>query len=116
MISVELFKKIQRFHFSTRRMANNLYAGQYESAFRGRGMEFAEGLHGCRFGQPGKALQQDMSITQKADQKPFNKTSLAYNHLLHFSDDLSKHHALLFNLFRDFTDIPAHVFFLPEID
>ena len=42
MISVELFKKIQRFHFSTRRMANNLYAGQYESAFRGRGMEFAE--------------------------------------------------------------------------
>ncbi len=42
MISAELFKKIQRFHFSTRRMANNLYAGQYESAFRGRGMEFAE--------------------------------------------------------------------------
>ncbi|MGA7966600.1 MAG: DUF58 domain-containing protein [Gammaproteobacteria bacterium] len=42
MISLELFKKIQRFHFSTRRMANNLYAGQYESAFRGRGMEFAE--------------------------------------------------------------------------
>jgi uncharacterized protein (DUF58 family) len=42
MISVELFKKIQRFHFSTRRMASNLYAGQYESAFRGRGMEFAE--------------------------------------------------------------------------
>ena len=42
MISVELFKKIQRFHFSTRKMASNLYAGQYESAFRGRGMEFAE--------------------------------------------------------------------------
>ena len=42
MISVELFKKIQRFHFSTRRMAGSLYAGQYESAFRGRGMEFAE--------------------------------------------------------------------------
>ena len=42
MISEELLKKIQRFHFETRRRANDLFAGQYESAFKGRGMEFAE--------------------------------------------------------------------------
>jgi uncharacterized protein (DUF58 family) len=42
MISEELLKKIQRFHFKTRGLANDLFAGQYESAFKGRGMEFAE--------------------------------------------------------------------------
>jgi uncharacterized protein (DUF58 family) len=42
MLSEALFKKIQRFHFTTKRLANDLFAGQYESAFRGRGMEFAE--------------------------------------------------------------------------
>ncbi|MDY6880705.1 MAG: DUF58 domain-containing protein [Desulfatiglans sp.] len=42
MLSEELLKKIQRFHFKTRRLANDLFSGQYESAFRGRGIEFAE--------------------------------------------------------------------------
>ena len=42
MLPEELLRKIQRFHFRTRRQANELFAGQYESAFRGRGMEFAE--------------------------------------------------------------------------
>jgi len=44
MISAELLKKIQKFHFKTRFMANDLYAGQYESAFKGQGIEFAEKL------------------------------------------------------------------------
>jgi uncharacterized protein (DUF58 family) len=42
MLSEAVFKKIQRFHFTTKRMANDLFAGQYESAYKGRGMEFAE--------------------------------------------------------------------------
>ncbi len=42
MLSEAVFKKIQRFHFTTKRLANDLFAGQYESAFKGRGMEFAE--------------------------------------------------------------------------
>ncbi len=42
MLSEELLKKIQGFHFKTRHMANDLFAGQYESAFKGRGMEFSE--------------------------------------------------------------------------
>ncbi len=42
MIPQEVLKKIQRFHFRTRRLADDLFAGQYVSAFKGRGMEFAE--------------------------------------------------------------------------
>ena len=42
MISQEVLAKIQKFHFKTRRLANDLFAGQYESAFKGRGIEFAE--------------------------------------------------------------------------
>jgi uncharacterized protein (DUF58 family) len=42
MLSPEVFKKIQTLHFKTRRMASDLFAGQYVSAFKGRGMEFAE--------------------------------------------------------------------------
>ena len=42
MLSKELIKTIQRFHFKTKHLASELFAGQYTSAFRGRGMEFAE--------------------------------------------------------------------------
>ena len=42
MLPEELYRKIQKFHFSTRRQANDLFAGQYVSAFKGRGMEFSE--------------------------------------------------------------------------
>lgn len=42
MISQDLLKKIQKFHFRTKRLANDMFAGQYESAFKGRGMEFSE--------------------------------------------------------------------------
>jgi len=53
MLPEELFKKIQGFHFRTRRLANDLFAGQYESAFKGRGMEFAE----VREYQPGDDIR-----------------------------------------------------------
>lgn len=42
MLSEEALKKIQRFHFFTKKQASDLFAGQYESAFKGRGIEFAE--------------------------------------------------------------------------
>ncbi|MEA2040496.1 MAG: DUF58 domain-containing protein, partial [Thermodesulfobacteriota bacterium] len=42
MLSDELLKKIQKFHFKTRHMANDMFAGRYESAFKGQGIEFAE--------------------------------------------------------------------------
>ncbi len=42
MLSPELLRKIHAFHFKTRHLAGSLFAGQYVSAFRGRGMEFAD--------------------------------------------------------------------------
>lgn len=42
MLSEEVLAKIQKFHFRTRFLANNIFAGQYVSAFKGQGMEFAE--------------------------------------------------------------------------
>jgi uncharacterized protein (DUF58 family) len=53
MIPEELLKKIQRFHFKTHRLANDLFAGHYESAFKGRGIEFAE----VREYQPGDDIR-----------------------------------------------------------
>lgn len=53
MIAEELLKKIQTFHFKTKQLANDLFAGQYESAFKGRGIEFAE----VREYQPGDDIR-----------------------------------------------------------
>ena len=53
MLTEELLKKIQKFHFRTRRLANDLFAGQYESAFKGQGIEFAE----VREYQPGDDIR-----------------------------------------------------------
>ncbi|OPL13443.1 MAG: hypothetical protein AVO38_13375 [delta proteobacterium ML8_D] len=53
MIPEEILKKIQRFHFKTRYMASDIFAGQYESAFKGRGIEFAE----VREYQPGDDIR-----------------------------------------------------------
>jgi uncharacterized protein (DUF58 family) len=53
MLSTELLKKIQKFHFRTKHMASDLFAGQYESAFKGQGIEFAE----VREYQPGDDIR-----------------------------------------------------------
>jgi uncharacterized protein (DUF58 family) len=53
MLSEEMLKKIQGFHFRTRYLANDLFAGQYESAFKGQGIEFAE----VREYQPGDDIR-----------------------------------------------------------
>jgi uncharacterized protein (DUF58 family) len=42
MISKEILTKIQRIHIRTNYIVNDIFAGEYESAFRGRGMEFEE--------------------------------------------------------------------------
>jgi uncharacterized protein (DUF58 family) len=69
MISEELLKKIQGFHFKTRFMASDLFAGQYESAFKGRGMEFAE----VREYQPGDDIRSiDWNVSARCG-RPFVK-------------------------------------------
>ena len=42
MIPKELLKKIRRIQIRTSHIADDLLAGHYHSAFRGRGMEFEE--------------------------------------------------------------------------
>ena len=42
MIPKEIMQKIRRIHIRTRRMVNEILAGQYESVFKGQGMEFRE--------------------------------------------------------------------------
>ncbi len=42
MLPKELYTRIQKLHFRTRFLANDLFAGHYISAFKGRGMEFSE--------------------------------------------------------------------------
>ncbi|MDG2201209.1 MAG: DUF58 domain-containing protein [Phycisphaerales bacterium] len=42
MIPTELLKKIRRIELRTSRTVNDVLAGQYHSAFKGRGMEFEE--------------------------------------------------------------------------
>jgi len=42
MISEEILRKIKRIEIISRKTARDVFAGEYHSAFRGRGMEFAQ--------------------------------------------------------------------------
>jgi uncharacterized protein (DUF58 family) len=42
MIPDDLFDKIRRIEIQTQGLVDNIFGGEYQSAFRGRGMEFAE--------------------------------------------------------------------------
>ncbi len=42
METSELLKKVRRIEIKTRGLSNNIFAGQYHSAFKGRGMAFSE--------------------------------------------------------------------------
>ena len=42
MIPEEILKKVQRIHIRARHTVNDVLAGQYESVFKGQGMEFEE--------------------------------------------------------------------------
>ena len=42
MDTSEILKKVRKIEIKTRRLSSNLFAGQYHSAFKGRGMAFSE--------------------------------------------------------------------------
>lgn len=42
METSELFKKVRKIEIKTKRLTNNLFTGQYHSAFKGKGMLFSE--------------------------------------------------------------------------
>ncbi|MFO0972418.1 MAG: DUF58 domain-containing protein [Phycisphaerae bacterium] len=65
----EVLKRVRRIHIRTLHMANDVFAGQYHSAFKGRGMEFEE----VREYQPGDDVRTiDWNVTARAG-RPFVK-------------------------------------------
>lgn len=62
MIPKEIIKKIQRIQIYTNRMVSDVFAGEYQSVFRGRGMEFDE----VREYQPGDEVRDiDWNVTAR---------------------------------------------------
>ena len=69
MLSPELVKKIKQIQIYTSRMVNASFAGQYESVFKGRGMQFEE----VREYAPGDDVRTiDWNVTARAG-KPYIK-------------------------------------------
>lgn len=65
----DLLKKVKRLEIISNRFANDLFAGQYKSVFRGRGMEFSE----VREYQPGDDIRTiDWNVTARAG-RPYIK-------------------------------------------
>lgn len=70
MLSPELLKKIDSIFIRSRHKVTDIFAGEFESAFRGRGMEFEE----FREYVPGDDVRTiDWNVTARMD-KPFVKT------------------------------------------
>ena len=62
MIPKEILKNIRRIQITTSRMVSDVFAGQYQSVFKGRGMEFDE----VREYQPGDEIRSiDWNVTAR---------------------------------------------------
>ena len=69
METSELLKRVRRLEIKTRALTNNIFAGEYHSAFKGRGMSFAE----VREYQPGDDVRDiDWNVTARMN-KPYVK-------------------------------------------
>ncbi len=70
MIPAKVLKKVRRIQIVTSAMVQDMFAGQYHSAFKGRGMEFEE----VREYQPGDDIRTiDWNVTARSGH-PFVKT------------------------------------------
>jgi uncharacterized protein (DUF58 family) len=69
MLPKDIIKKIQRIKIVTNRMVSDVFAGEYQSVFKGRGMEFEE----VREYQPGDEVRDiDWNVTARMG-RPFIK-------------------------------------------
>ena len=69
MIPKEILKKVRQIEIRTGRLVNDVFAGRYESIFKGRGMEF----HEVREYVPGDDIRSiDWNVTARAG-KPYIK-------------------------------------------
>lgn len=69
MLSSEILKKVRKIEIKTRGLSRNIFAGEYHSAFKGKGMAFSE----VRAYQPGDDVRAiDWKVTARYNQ-PFVK-------------------------------------------
>ncbi len=69
MLPAEIFKQVRQVHIRTRRLVDGIFAGEYHSVFKGRGIEFAE----VREYVPGDDVRTiDWNVTARVGQ-PFVK-------------------------------------------
>ena len=70
MIPKEIFEKVRRIEITTSRLVTDIFAGQYHSVFKGRGMEFDE----VREYQPGDDVRAiDWNVTARTGQVHIKK-------------------------------------------
>ena len=69
METKELLKKVRKIEIKTRRLSNNIFGGEYHSAFKGRGMTFSE-VRNYQFGDDVRAI--DWNVTARYNE-PFVK-------------------------------------------
>ena len=69
METTELLKKVRQIEIKTRGLSNNIFAGQYHSAFKGKGMSFSE-VREYQYGDDVRDI--DWNVTARYN-KPFVK-------------------------------------------
>ena len=69
METSELLKRVRQIEIKTRGLSSNIFAGQYHSAFKGRGMAFSE-VREYQYGDDVRDI--DWNVTARFD-KPFVK-------------------------------------------
>ncbi|MDO4995524.1 MAG: DUF58 domain-containing protein, partial [Bacteroidales bacterium] len=69
METEELLKKVRRIEIKTRGLSSNIFAGEYHSAFKGRGMAFSE-VREYQYGDDVRDI--DWNVTARFD-KPYVK-------------------------------------------
>ena len=69
METSELLKKVRRIEIKTRGLSNNIFAGEYHTAFKGKGMTFSE-VREYQYGDEIRTI--DWNVTARF-RKPFVK-------------------------------------------
>ncbi len=69
METKDLIKKVRKIEIKTRRLSNNIFGGEYHSAFKGRGMTFSE-VRNYQFGDDIRTI--DWNVTARYNE-PFVK-------------------------------------------
>lgn len=65
METTELIKKVRKIEIKTRGLSNQIFAGEYHSAFKGKGMTFSE-VREYQYGDPVKGI--DWNVTARLNQ------------------------------------------------